>query len=124
MEEAGRYERWVARYVEAWNSNDAGEIGALFTPGARYFTAPYRDPWEGHDEIVTKWIEAGDRPGDTDFRYDILIAGPELGIVKGVTHYKSAGVTYHNLWEIRLEGDLCREFVEWWMETDQVLPRE
>lgn len=118
MDAAAKFDHWVARYVAAWNSNDPAAIGALFTADARYFTAPYRDPWAGRDEIIREWIAIGDRAGDTDFRYQVLTASEDLGIVKGVTRYRSEGLIYHNLWEIRLEGDRCREFVEWWMEPE------
>ena len=113
-----RYEEWVRRYMDAWNSNDPSEIGALFTAEARYFTKPHEPPWVGRDEIVTGWLDRKDEPGDTTFEFEILVATPDLGIVKGRTHYESTGFTYSNLWEVRLgDEDRCREFVEWWMKV-------
>ena len=112
-----RYEGWVRRYMKAWNSNDPADIADLFTPHARYLTEPYATPWVGQMEIVDRWIERKDAPGDTTFDYEILAATPAVGIVKGRTYYKSTGQVYANLWEIRLgHADRCREFVEWWME--------
>ena len=112
-----RYDDWVRRYIRAWNSNDPGDIGALFGDDARYFTKPHDGPWVGRDEIVAGWLDHKDEPGDTLFDYQILVAAPDIGIVKGRTYYKSARRTYSNLWELRLDEDgRCREFVEWWIE--------
>jgi hypothetical protein len=30
-------DRWMERYVRAWETNDPGDIGALFTDDARYY---------------------------------------------------------------------------------------
>jgi uncharacterized protein (TIGR02246 family) len=115
--DSGRYERWVERYVKAWNTNDPEDIKALFADDARYQTEPYAAPWQGIDEIVSGWLAAKDEPGDTKFHYSVLVATDDLGIVKGDTAYKSTGRKYSNLWEIRLDdSDTCTEFVEWWME--------
>ena len=32
------------------------DIESLFTPGAVYFTAPHRTPWQGQQEIVQGWL--------------------------------------------------------------------
>jgi ketosteroid isomerase-like protein len=107
---------WVASYEQAWASNDAGEIGALFTDDALYFTAPFRDPWQGRQEIVDGWLDGKDEPGTWTFAWQVLLDTPELGIVTGTTAYSDPLQTYNNLWLIRLAADgRCREFTEWWM---------
>jgi hypothetical protein len=118
IDESQRYRDWVNRYVTAWNSNDPEDIGALFSAGARYSTSPYEQPWMGRDSIIQEWLNHRDQPGDATFDFDVLICNPDLGIVRGRTYYRSTGQTYHNLWEIRMDGNLCREFVEWWMEDE------
>jgi ketosteroid isomerase-like protein len=111
-----RYDEWVRRYVDAWNTNDPAEIGALFTEDARYLTEPYAEPWSGTGEIVTGWLDHKDEPGDTTFEYEVIVATDDIGIVKGHTVYRTSGREYSNLWEVRLdEAGRCREFVEWWM---------
>ena len=111
-----RYDDWVRRYVEVWNTNDPDAIAALFTEDARYFLAPYDEPWTGTDAIVKGWLEHADEPGDTTFEYEVIAATEDLGIVKGHTLYKTSGREYSNMWEIRLdETGRCREFVEWFM---------
>ena len=117
MSETARYGDWVERYVAAWNSNDPAEIGDLFTDDARYFTLPTRPPWVGRDVIVKEWLGRKDDPGDTKFDYEFLAATPDIGILRGETHYQGTGEHFFNLWEIRLdESGRCREFVEWWIE--------
>ena len=117
MTVAARHRDWVERYVRAWNSNDPEDIASLFADDARYFTEPHADPWVGRDEIVRRWLERKDEPGDTTFTFDVLVATDSLGIVRGETRYGSTGRNYSNLWEIRLdEAGASVEFVEWWME--------
>jgi uncharacterized protein (TIGR02246 family) len=113
----GVLRRWVEGYVRAWNSNDPHDIEALFNEDARYFTEPYAKPWRGRDEIVRSWLEIRDEPGQTEFRYDVLTVGGDLGIIKGSTTYKDPPKEYSNLWEIRLDSEgRAKEFVEWWMK--------
>ena len=108
---------WVDRYVSAWGSNDAQEIGALFTEDARYFDKPQNEPWQGRDTIVKEWLGRKDEPGQWSFRYEVLAWDPEerLGVVRGWTEYRQPP-SYHNLWLIRLDDDgACAEFTEWWI---------
>ena len=109
--------QWVDRYVRAWNSNDRKDIEELFTNDARYYTEPHAQAWQGHDEIVEKWLERKDAPGETSFTYRVIAVEGDLAIVKGEAIYKEPRKVYSNLWEIRFASDgRVREFVEWWME--------
>ena len=112
-----RVANWVRRYVEAWNTNDPDHIGALFTDDAVYYTAPFREPWRGRDAIVEGWLDAKDVPGDTEFDFEVTAIDGDLGIVRGETYYKADDERFVNLWEIRLDGDRCSSFTEWWMEV-------
>lgn len=115
--ETERYENWVERYIKAWNSNAADDIGALFTEDGRYQTEPYAEPWRGRGEIIREWLSNKDEPGQTEFDYRVIAAEGDLGIVKGEASYKEPPAEYSNLWEIRLDPDgRCAEFVEWWMK--------
>jgi uncharacterized protein (TIGR02246 family) len=106
--------RWVDGYVRAWDSNDPADIGALFTDDARYYTAPFREPWQGRDGIVQGWLDRKDQPGDATFEWQPVLVAGEVAIVQGVTVYSDE--TYSNLWVIRLSADgRCHEFTEWWM---------
>jgi hypothetical protein len=117
----GDVDKWVDRYVRAWESNEHEDIGQLFTEDARYYTAPYREPWVGRDGIVAEWIDRKDEPGVWEFRHGVLGIDGSVAFVRGWTHYAATAdeqeTEYSNLWVIRLEPDgRCSEFIEWWME--------
>jgi hypothetical protein len=117
MDEASLMD-WVERYVVAWNSNEPDDIRGLFTEGAEYLTEPYATAWNGRDEIVRKWIENKDEPGETEFSFRVLAIQDDLGLVRGETIYKSPPRSYENLWEITLGPDgRATRFVEWWMKV-------
>ncbi|MGZ8600516.1 MAG: YybH family protein [Actinomycetota bacterium] len=109
---------WVDRYRLVWESNDPVEIGALFTEDATYATEPYAEPWRGREQIVSRWLDAKDEPGQTEFRFEVMGIDGDLGFVRGWTRYHDPPAReYANLWVIRLEGDgRCSEFVEWYMK--------
>jgi hypothetical protein len=106
---------WMARYERAWASNDRDEIGSLFTSGALYFTTPFREPWLGREAIVDSWLDRKDEPGSWTFEWSPLVDTPELAIITGTTAYRDPPEVYSNLWTLRFEDGLCREFTEWWM---------
>ena len=108
---------WIAAYVRAWNTNDPDDIRALFTDDATYYTAPFRPPWVGREDIVEKWLERKDEPGETTFDWSPIVLTDDLAIIQGTTTYPDE--TFSNLWVIRLEQDgRCSEFTEWWMLHD------
>ena len=117
MVDAATLDAWVARYVQAWESNDPADIAGLFTEDARYSTAPDREPWRGRDAIVAGWLDRKDEPGDWTFRHEIVATAGDLGFVRGWTTYADPPTTYSNLWVVRFAPDgRASEFTEWWME--------
>lgn len=114
---------WINGYVRAWNTNDPADIGALFTGDAEYYTAPYRPPWRGRDQIVRDWLARADQPGETSFEWRPVVVTEDVSVVEGITRYPKE--TFRNLWVIRLDGDgRCREFTEWWMEEPRRKPSQ
>jgi uncharacterized protein (TIGR02246 family) len=112
-----RVRTWIEGYVRAWNSNDPAAIGALFTEDAAYHTEPFGQAWRGREEIVRRWLDRKDEPGDTEFHWHPLTVTPEVAVVEGTTTYRDQPRTYSNLWVIRLAPDgRCTEFTEWWMQ--------
>lgn len=111
---------WVEGYKRAWTSNDPDDIRALFTAEARYYTAPFRDPWEGMAEILAGWKGRADHQGTWSFEYEVLSESGGLGVVQGVTHYRDQGRDYSNLWLVWLDDDgRCTRFVEYWMLQEE-----
>jgi uncharacterized protein (TIGR02246 family) len=112
-----RIRDWVERYVEAWNSNDRGNIESLFTEDAVYLTGPFDEPWEGRETVVEQWLARKDEPGDTRFVYEVIAVDGDLGVVEGYTHYSGTGEEFANLWLIRLDGSgRCTHYTEYWMQ--------
>lgn len=56
-------ERFLAGYLDAWRTNEADSIRALFAPDATYRSGA-RDlaPAVGTDAIVAHWLEERDEP--------------------------------------------------------------
>src|SRR5207237_2304393 len=77
-----RLTAWVDGYVRAWNSNDPQDIGALFADDATYRTEPFSEPWRGRAEIVERWLERKDEPGNSEFAWKPLAATDDVAIVE------------------------------------------
>ncbi|GAB2457704.1 ketosteroid isomerase-like protein [Conyzicola lurida] len=108
---------WVEAYRDAWLSNDADEVGALFTDDAVYEFRPNDpEPWRGREAIVAGWLEEPDSPETWKFDFEIRgILGDGTAVVQGVTEYLDERPTYENLWIIRLDHGQATHFTEWFM---------
>ena len=112
-------ERWIDGYERAWRSNERADIEALFTEDGRYHTAPYRDPWTGHDDIVRGWTARTDGEGDWTFRSEVMAVDGDLAFIRGRTDYAN-GTSYENLFVVRIgEDGRASEFTEWFMDPAQ-----
>jgi ketosteroid isomerase-like protein len=115
-----RVENWMNGYRTAWESNDPEDIRALFTEGATYLTAPFREPWRGIDQIVEGWLAVRDEPGDNTFTWFTLGEVGDRVFVQGETAYRDAE-KYSNLWVIELREDgRASSFTEWSMDQSDV----
>ncbi|WP_307377574.1 nuclear transport factor 2 family protein [Microbacterium sp. W4I20] len=113
MSSAG--ETWTEAYIEAWRSNDAQQIGALFAEDARYLTSPDSEPRVGRAAIVAGWLEDLDEPETWSFEWSIIHEDESLVLVEGRTKYP-AERDYLNLWVVRLDAEgRATEFTEWYM---------
>ena len=109
---------WMTGYRTAWESNDPGDISALFTEDALYYNEPFTEPARGREGIVTRWIERKDEPGTTTFTWKLLAETDGLAFVQGETDYGTS--KYSNLWVIRFAASgEATEFTEWWMDQSQ-----
>ena len=116
-------ENWLARYRQAWTTDDPADIEALFTEDATYSPWPYAKPWEGRERIVEKWIGRGDSKRPWSFEHQIRAIDGDLGVVEGVTGYPAHAdeeeSEFKNLWLVRLSPDgRAFEFAEWWVQRD------
>lgn len=108
-------EKWTQAYVEAWRSNDAQQIGALFSEDAIYLTSPDAEPRVGRADIVAGWLEDLDEPGTWSFDWWIVHEDDDFVAVEGRTKYP-AERDYVNLWIVRLDAEgRATAFTEWYM---------
>jgi len=122
MTDRAAVEDWVGRYVRAWDTNDPEQIGALFTDDAEYFTAPWREPWRGRQQIVDGWIDRKDESGTWTFESEVVGIDGDRAFVRGFTTYTAGDDPdpgpFTNLWLIDLAPDgRASRFVEWWMRA-------
>jgi len=111
---------WVDDYRRAWESNDPAGIGRLFAKQACYYHTPFAEPWVGRDVIVAEWLARKDEPGTTTFRYEVIAARGDTGVVRGWTTYLETRNEYSNIWVIRFnDRGRCREFTEWWVQRPE-----
>lgn len=112
---AERVQNWIDGYVRAWGSNAPDDIRELFTEDAVYYTAPFREPWRGVDDIVEQWLVRKDEPGDASFTWKQVGEDGDRAFVQGETVY--ADTTFSNLWVIDFASDgRAAAFTEWWMD--------
>ena len=112
---------WLDAYKTAWRTDGVAQIGALFTLDARYYTAPYRQPYVGHSDIVKWWVGQENSKHAWSFEYEIVAREGDRYVVKGVTTYPE-GVespdpeVYDNIWLVTLTAEgTASEFIEYWM---------
>ena len=115
MTDLAAVQGWIAGYQRAWESERARGHRRALQRDARYWTAPFRDPWQGRDAIVAGWLDRKDEPGSATFTWHPVVITGDVAVVQGTTTY--ADETFSNLWVLRLDADgRCREFTEWWMQ--------
>jgi len=49
-------QQWIERYRRAWETADADEVVALFTPDAWYWSSVFGEPYRGSDAIRRYWL--------------------------------------------------------------------
>ena len=114
---------WLNRYVAAWRTYDADQIGALFSADARYFYYPFdeQDPVRGRAAIVATWLEDPDVAGSWDAHYVPITVKGDVGVAQGRTRYFRADGTldreFANLFVVHVDAaGQCTQFTEWYMQ--------
>ena len=123
-------DRWLAAYVEAWNTYEPEQIAALFSEDIAYRYHPYDEPIEGREEVVKAWRAEGDHPeagtrddpGTYEAEYRCVAADGDVAVATGWSSYKESADgpvarTYDNCFVMRFDDEgRCREFTEWFMK--------
>ena len=116
MTDVATLAHWLERYVAAWKSNEAEQIGSLFTDDATYSMGPFEQPCRGLEAIATLW-EREREGADEVFRMEseLIAVEGEVGVARvEVTYGDPARRRYRDLWIIRLAPDgRCTAFEEW-----------
>lgn len=114
---------WLDRYVDAWKSYDASEIGDLFSEEALYFYRPSDedDPVRGREAIVANWLEEQDEPDSWEARYAPVAVDGTVGVAQGRTRYLRPDGTlareFDNIFVMHFDdAGRCERFTEWYME--------
>ena len=119
---------WLDAYARAWETYDAGQIGALFSDDAEYRWHPADEPEKGRDAIVEAWLNPGgnasdrDAPGTYLGEYRPYAVDGHRAVAIGTSTYwsdasrSSVERLYYNSWLIEFDDDgKCRSFTEYWM---------
>jgi ketosteroid isomerase-like protein len=120
-------QRWLDRYVAAWQSYDADAIGDLFSADATYKYHPYDDEAVvGREAIVADWRDDQDAPGSWSARYEAYAVEGDRAVAIGESRYTNEDGSlrdlYYNAWTLRFDDDgRCTEFVEYFMALPEKL---
>src|SRR5687767_10257022 len=116
------FQDWLDRYVAAWKSYDAGQIGDLFSENAEYRYHPQDEPVVGRDAIVASWLEDRDETGTYDAHYEPLAIDGDVHVATGTSSYFDADGEvrdeYANVYVCRFDGEgRCSSFTEYWIRA-------
>lgn len=114
-----QFERWLQRYGEAWEGQNADSAAGLFTENAKYYETPFDEPMVGRDRVYAYWREGTGAQREVRFGYDVLAINRDMGIARWTASFTRvpSGIA------VRLDGILtvlfeqdgrCSEFREWW----------
>ena len=111
------FQTWLDRYVAAWRSGNADEIGALFSDDVVYSHGPFRVPVRGREAVIADWLRDPDEPGTWEAEYHPVAVEGDTAVAVGESRYPVEGDSYSNVFICRFDADgRCREFSEWWVE--------
>jgi ketosteroid isomerase-like protein len=120
--EIDAFRDWLERYFQAWVSNDAADVAALFTEDAVYRFDALQEPRRGGATIVKSWTE-GRPQEDVDYAYEPLAVSGDVGIA----HWKVRSRLPDKGTRFEIDGILvisfaadgrCREHREWYSHRE------
>lgn len=122
-------QRWLDRYVDAWQTYDEAKIGDLFSQDAEYLFHPWDEPLRGRTAIVRSWLEprgpasTRDAPGTWTAEYRPWAVEGDRAVMVGRTTYwtdatqSEVDKVYENAWLLEFDASgRCRRFVEHYMK--------
>jgi hypothetical protein len=127
-----RAQAWLDRYVAAWKSYDAHDIGGLFSDDVRYRYYPHADWVVGRDAVVASWLaEDTDDQGSTrdgagtyDATYSPVAVDGDVVVATGTTTYTDGpdgpvDQVFDNCFVMRFDdAGRCRELTEYYLKRN------
>jgi hypothetical protein len=121
---------WLDRYVAAWKSYDADDIGALFSDDVRYRYYPHAEWVTGREAVVASWLaddtgaqgSARDEAGTYDATYAPIAVDGEVVVATGTSTYTespggSVSEVFDNCFVLRFDtAGRCRELTEYYTQ--------
>ena len=118
---------WLDRYIEAWRSGAADEIGDLFSEDVTYSQTGGQSVIEGRDAVVRDWLEASYEPElDWEAAYEPLAIEGQICVGVGSTRYyrEEGREDFSNVFVCRFDDEgRCSELREWWMRAPSPVER-
>ena len=119
---------WLDRYIAAWRSGDAEEIGDLFSEDVTYSQTGGQTVIEGREAVVRDWLEASYEPDLAwEAAYEPLAVEDQVYVGVGSTRYvreDSSREDFSNVFICRFDDEgRCSDFREWWMRGPSPVER-
>jgi ketosteroid isomerase-like protein len=119
---------WLERYIAAWRSGEADEIGDLFSEDVTYSQTGGQTVIVGREAVVEDWLEAAYEPDlSWEAAYEPLAIEDQTYVGVGSTRYvREDGVRedFSNIFVCRFDDDgRCCELREWWMRAPSPVER-
>ena len=114
-----KVESWLKGYEEAWEKLDADKAALLFTEDATYREEPYKDPFQGREDIHKYWTTVTADQKDVNFTFEVLSVTGNTS----TAHWHSEFIQSSSGSTIILDGifflefsqeGLCQSLKEWW----------
>lgn len=121
-----RFEDWLTRYKNAWESRDPEAAVALFTEDATYHEQPFDEPMRGSEQILAYWKANTDVQENVNFSFQIIATNDDTAVNHWHVTFDSTdqsgsevnlggSVEIDGIFKFRLNSDgLCTQFQEWW----------
>jgi ketosteroid isomerase-like protein len=122
-------QKWLDRYVAAWESYDPAAIGALFSEDAVYRYHPADEPLVGREAIVDSWVSPSgqasrrDDPGTYAAHYEPYAMEEGRAVAVGWSRYwtdaarDTEQATYDNCFLLEFDAaGRCSSFTEFFRQ--------
>ena len=112
---------WLDRYIAAWRSGDAEEVGDLFSEDVTYSQTGGQSVIEGREAVVKDWLAASYEPElEWEAAYEPLAIEDHIYVGVGSTRYfrVEGREDYSIVFVCRFDDEgRCCELRVWWMRA-------